>query len=123
MLTGPGLRNDAPLFHAHGQQHLADGIVDLMCAGMAQVFPFQINLCAAQLLGQPIRTIETRRTPDILLEVVGQVCLKSTVLLRLDILRFQFEERRHEGFRHIATPIGSESAMAIWEHRHVNLSS
>jgi hypothetical protein len=50
MLPGAGLRNDALFPHASGQKHLAQAVVDLVRAGMQQVFALQPDAGAAQLL-------------------------------------------------------------------------
>ena len=54
MLPRAGLRDDALLAHAPRQQPLAQRVVDLVRAGVQQVFALEINLRAAQLLRQPL---------------------------------------------------------------------
>ncbi len=51
VLPRAGLGDDALLAHSAGEQDLADRVVDLVRAGVAQVFAFQINFCAADFLG------------------------------------------------------------------------
>ena len=57
MLSGPGLGNDALLSHSLGKQGLSQGIVDLVGAGVKQVFPLEVNLCAAQTITESLRVI------------------------------------------------------------------
>ena len=47
VLTGTGFGNHARLAHALGQHGLTDGVVDLVGAGMVQVFAFEEDLRAA----------------------------------------------------------------------------
>ncbi len=46
MLAGARLGDDALLAHAQGQQTLADGVVDLVGAGVQQVFALEVDLTA-----------------------------------------------------------------------------
>ena len=43
VLSGTCFGYDAAFAHTACQQNLPDGIVDFVCAGMIQVFPFQVN--------------------------------------------------------------------------------
>ena len=43
VLPGAGLGDDALLAHAHGQQDLAQGVVDLVGAGVGQVLPLEVR--------------------------------------------------------------------------------
>ena len=61
MLSGSGFGDDAFLSHAACQQDLSDGVVDFVCTGMIQVFPFQIQL-ATILFGKAFCQIEWGRT-------------------------------------------------------------
>jgi hypothetical protein len=49
VLAGTGLGDDAGLAHALGQHGLADGVVDLVRAGVVQVFALEQDLRAADL--------------------------------------------------------------------------
>ena len=55
MLAGASFRDDAPLAHAHRQQRLSQAVVDLVRAGMQQVFALEIDLRSAQLAGKLAR--------------------------------------------------------------------
>ena len=54
MLPGAGLGDDAMLAHAFDQQRLSQTVVDLVRAGMKQVFALEINLCPAQFFGKTL---------------------------------------------------------------------
>ena len=49
MLAGAGLGDDAGLAHALGQHRLTDRVVDLVGAGVVEVFAFEVNLGTALL--------------------------------------------------------------------------
>jgi hypothetical protein len=61
MLAGAGLGDDARLAHALGQQDLADAIVDLVRAGVIELVALEVDLGAAEMLGQPLGEIQRRR--------------------------------------------------------------
>ncbi len=60
VLAGAGLGDDARLAHALGEQDLAEAIVDLVRAGVVQLLALEIDLRAAEMLGQPLGEIERR---------------------------------------------------------------
>ena len=66
MLAGAGLGDDAGLAHAAGQQDLAQAIVDLVRAGVIEVFALEIDFRAAQMRGQPLGEIERAFAADIM---------------------------------------------------------
>ena len=55
MLSRTGFGDDALFAHALDQQCLAEAVVDLVRAGVQQVFTLQIDLCAAQFVRQSLR--------------------------------------------------------------------
>src|SRR4029077_3845069 len=62
MLPRSGLRGDARFVHPDRKQRLTERVVNLVRAGMAEVFAFQINLRAAKTLAQIRGKIERGRT-------------------------------------------------------------
>ena len=62
VLSGTCFGYDAAFAHTACQQNLPDGIVDFVCAGMIQVFPFQVNPA----------TVLFRQTPCLVLTVSGR---------------------------------------------------
>ena len=68
VLSGAGLGDHPPLAHAARQQRLAQRVVDLMGAGMVEVFAFQVDagpaaMCA-QALGEVQAATAGRRNAD-----------------------------------------------------------
>ena len=67
---GAGLGDDPGLAHAPRQQDLPEHVVDLVRPGVVQLVALEVDLRAAEPLGQPLGEIERRRTPDIVLPQV-----------------------------------------------------
>ena len=83
MLSGAGLGDHAVFAHPHGQQGLAQRVVDLVGTGVIQILPFQVDLGAAGIAGSDVGVIERRRPADIMLPQVGQLGLKRGVAASL----------------------------------------
>jgi siroheme synthase len=69
VLAGAGLGDHALLAHALREQRLADHVVDLVRAGVVQVFALQVDLRAAEHLAPALRVIDRRRPADEVLEL------------------------------------------------------
>ena len=65
VLAGAGLGDDALLAHAPGEQDLAEDVVHLVRAGVVQLVALQVDLGAAEMLGQALGEIERARAADI----------------------------------------------------------
>jgi len=63
VLPRAGFRDDAALSHPHSQQTLPEAIVDLVRAGVQQVFAFDVDARATQKLGQPRSKLQRSGTP------------------------------------------------------------
>jgi hypothetical protein len=63
VLAGAGLGDDALLAHALGEQDLAEAIVDLVRAGVVQLVALEVDLGAAEMLGQALGEIEREGRP------------------------------------------------------------
>ncbi|CAI8341573.1 MAG: Uncharacterised protein [Rhodospirillaceae bacterium] len=57
VLTRAGLGDDPGLAHAAGEQDLAQTVVDLVRAGVVQLVALEVDLGAAEFLGQPLGKI------------------------------------------------------------------
>ena len=113
MLTGAGLGDDPGLAHAPGQQRLADGVVDLVRAGVIEVLAFQVDLGTTQLTTQPLGMIDRRRSADVVLKIGIQLCLEGRILHVFFIRHPQFIERLHQRFGDEYPTIGSEMTFRI----------
>ena len=70
VLAGPRFGNNPRLAHLFRQQALAQGVVDLMGSRMIQVFPFQINFCAAQVFRHLAGVVQQRRPVGVIIQQV-----------------------------------------------------
>ena len=50
--------NDPLLAHFLCQQDLSQHVVDLVCTGVVQVFPLQVDLAAAQIFGYAVCIVQ-----------------------------------------------------------------
>ena len=77
VLARPGLGDDARLAHAPRQQPLPDRVVDLVRAGVTQVLALQVDLGAAEPLGEARGEVQRRLAAGVLAQVVAHLTLKS----------------------------------------------
>jgi len=63
MLPRARFRNDARLAHLHREEPLTDGVVDLVRAGVQQVFALQIDARAAEFRGEARGELQRRGPP------------------------------------------------------------
>src|SRR3546814_19142277 len=75
---------------------LADAIVDLVRAGVIQLLALEVNLGAAEMLGEPLREIERARPSDIVLQIIGELGREGRVLLGRVIGLLDLEDQRSE---------------------------
>ena len=108
-----GLGDDALLAHALGQQSLADGVVDLVRAGMVKVFALQVDLRAAQALRQALGVIDRAGTPDIVLQLVGEFGLEFGIVAETQVLLAQLFHGRNQRLGHVDAAVGAEVAVFI----------
>ena len=113
VLARAGFGDDARLAHAPGQQDLADGVVDLVRAGVVQILALEIDFRAAQFAGEPFGKIQRRGPSAKFLEVIRQFALKFRVLLRAEIFRLQLLQRMHQRLRHITSAVRAKMALGV----------
>ena len=51
-----------------GEKRLTEGVVDLVGAGMREVFALEKDTRAAERLRQPLRLVERRRPSDVIVQ-------------------------------------------------------
>src|SRR3989338_4192605 len=116
MLSCAGLSDEAALAHAQRQQRLPQAIVDLMRAGVEQIFPFEIDAQPPKRLAEPLGWIEWSRTPGVTMEIVAQLAPEPRITLRRMPRSFQFLQGSHDRFRDKFPPKRPKMACAI-RHR------
>mmetsp|Transcript_12442 Transcript_12442/g.29425 ORF Transcript_12442/g.29425 Transcript_12442/m.29425 type:complete len:608 (-) Transcript_12442:233-2056(-) len=108
VLAGAGLGDDAGLADALGQQGLADGVVDLVGAGVGQIFALEPDGGAAGVLGEALGLVQRRRSSDEVAAV--PVDLGDEVRIVLDLLVLVLD--LHEG---LGQSLGDELAAELSE--------
>ena len=109
MLAGAGLGDDARLAHAPGKQDLAEAIVDLVRAGVIELFALEIDFRAAQMRGQPLGEIERARPAGVVLAEMVELGLERWIALGLAPVALEVEDQRHQR-------LGDEAAAEHAEH-------
>ena len=80
VLAGAGLGDDAGLAHAPGQQRLADGVVDLVRAGVVEVLALEIDLRAAELAAPALGVVERRGPADVVAQIVVELAQELRII-------------------------------------------
>jgi hypothetical protein len=102
MLACAGLGNHAGLAHAFREQDLGEGIVDLVRAGMTEVFALEVDFRAAEFRGQIGGEVKRRRTADVLARQTLELGAKGRVAPRRAVRTLQLSERRDQCLRDVA---------------------
>ena len=119
VLARAGLRDDALLAHVPGQEPLAQGVVDLVRAGVGQVLPFQVELRSTQMAAQVARMVEGRGPPGVVLEQRCQLLLEPGVPLHRAVRLFQLLQGRHQRLRDELAAVIAEPASLVGECLYV----
>ena len=85
VLAGAGLGDDARLAHALGEHGLADHVVDLVRAGVVEVFALQIDLRPAQLAAGARGVVDGRGAADVMRQLVLEFGQEVRVMLVLRV--------------------------------------
>ena len=89
VLTGPGLSDHARFTHAFREHGLTDRIVDLVRAGVVQVFAFEVDLRAPLLTAHACCVVNRGGATDEVLELVLKFSKKGGVMLVLCVRLFE----------------------------------
>src|SRR5579864_1958952 len=119
VLSGARFCDDALFPHAPRQHRLAQAVVDLVRAGVQQVFTLDIDSRAAQLFSQPPREIERGRTSGVGMEQLVQFRLKCRIFARFEERALQLFERRHQHLGHVAPAVRSEMSAGVGLRSHL----
>ena len=98
MLTSPCLRDNLLLAHPFSQQDLTKSIVNLVGSCVVEVFPFQVDLCSTDVLGEAFGVVKWSFPPYIILEQVIQFRLKAWICFGFSVCLIQFDHSCHQGF-------------------------
>ena len=108
VLPGAGLGDDPLLAHAARQQDLPHHVVDLVRAGVIELVALQVDLRAAQMLGQPLGEIQGARPADIVLQEIFHLGLEGRIVPGLGVGALEFEHERHQRLGDEAAAIDAE---------------
>ncbi len=112
MLAGAGFGDDALLAHAAGEQGLAERVVDLVGAGVEQVFALEVDLRAAEVFGEALGEVERCGAAAVVLEQGVEFGVEAGVRLGCVVGLLQLFERGHQGFGHVAAAVDAEASGA-----------
>src|SRR3954454_17187045 len=113
VLTGARFGNDPGLAHSAREQHLPEHIVDLVRAGVVEVFALEQHP-RTDLRGQPLRVVQQRRPSRVVGQQSLELGLEAFVGLGLVIRSSQLVERGDECFRDVTSAVRPEPAWIRW---------
>jgi hypothetical protein len=101
-------------------QRLPDGIVDLVRAGVVEIFALQIDLRAAQQLRPALGVVDRARPADIMLELVPQLRDELGIGAAPCVRVAQLVERVRQRFGNEYSAIGTEMPACIRQVNHLH---
>src|SRR5262249_5844461 len=114
VLACSGFGNDTAFAHPHGEQSLADTVVDLVRAGMEQVFPFEIDLCAAKLFAQTTGRKQRCLPACIFFQQAFKLGAKLFAATSFLVLTLQLFEGGHQCFWNIASAVSAKTSRRVF---------
>ena len=102
VLARAGFGDDAALAHPDGEQRLPERVVDLVRAGMREIFALQEDPRAAGRRREPRRFVDRRRPPDVVLEQPVELAMELRILPRRKIRALELLDRLDQRFGHEA---------------------
>ena len=97
VLSGAGLGDDPALPHALAEESLAEGAVDLVGAGVGEVFPLEVDAGAAELVGEVLGEVEGGGAPGVGAGEAVELLVEGLVLNGGLVGLLKLFERRHQG--------------------------
>ena len=115
VLAGAGLGDDPVLAHPFGQQRLAERVVELVRAGVHEVFALEPDLAAGEL-GQPLGQVQRRRAAGEVAQQAAELGLVARVAAHGDPRRLELGERGHERLGDVLAAVGAEAMLDAGLH-------
>jgi len=113
VLAGAGLRDDAGLAHPRRQQRLADGVVDLVRAGVVQVLALEQDLRPAHLAAQALGVVDRAGAADVVRQVLVEGGDEGRIDARGVVGIGQLLQRAHQSLGDEAAAVAAEVAVGI----------
>ncbi len=108
VLSGPGLGDDPALAHPFDQQRLPEHVVDLVRAGVVEVFPLEQDPRAAGVLGEPGGLGQQRGASGVVAQQVVELGEILRIVLRLGVLGGELVLSGDQRLRHEPAAVGPE---------------
>ncbi len=104
--SGAGFGDHARFAHAPREKRLADGVVDLVSAGMVEILALDVDLGSAEHLRPALGVINGARATDVVLELVLEFGDEFRILPASLVGAFELVKRVHQrlGDEHAAIP-------------------
>jgi hypothetical protein len=123
VLAGAGLRDDAALAHVARDQHLTHRIVDLVRAGVIEILALEQDLCAANLLRQPLGVIDRARTADVVFQIVVEFGDEGRIAAQAQIGLGQLRQRGHQRLGDIGAAVRTEATVLVRVSLEIDLAA
>ena len=111
--AGAGFGDHAFLAHPPRQQNLAEHVVDLVRAGVVELFALEIDFGAAAIRREALGEVERRRAADIMRQIAVHFFLEIRIGLRLCVSLLQFQDQRHQCLGDEAAAIDAEVPVLV----------
>ena len=116
--AGAGLGDHARLAHATRKERLADGVVDLVRAGVVQILALDVDLRAAAELGEALRMVDRARASDVVLQLVAELGFELRIVARRGVRGAQLLERLRQRLGNEDAAVGAEVATLVGQVIH-----
>ena len=113
MLACAGFGNHAGLAHALGEHGLADGVVDLVCAGVVQVFTLQEDLRTTHFAAHAGCVVNGRRAAYKVSKFVFELGDERGVVLVFGVRVFELFNRVGQRFADEAAAVNAKVAFGV----------
>ena len=110
VLSGAGLGDEPGFSHLFRQQRLAQYVVDLMGAGVVQIFPLEVDFCTTQVAGHLFRIVEAGGTARVLVQQSGEFPVEVRIAFIEVIGFFQLNHGIHQRLRDILPTVDAEAS-------------
>src|SRR5262249_28451258 len=87
-----------------------DGVVDLVRAGVQQIFALQVNTRTAEVRGEASGKLQGRGASGEIFQQGLKFVLKLAIRLGLFVGTLQFVQRHHQRFGNVAASVGAKTA-------------
>lgn len=98
MLSCACFGDDFVFAHSFGEQGLTDGVIDFVCAGVVEVFAFEVDFCTAAIVGESFSEVKGVGASDEGAEEFVEFLLERGVCFGFVVFGSEFFQGVHQGF-------------------------